>query len=146
MALGIFTPDELKELDNALQSQRERGEETPFGNRMQAWERFVRDVERVEGYRHLSYEFFNDVSRRETLFRCFQTLRLGLRQKVEAALRPLDDRFLQATQRTVSAPFWGDSDPSHWWNFSLPKKLAPDEKEEWDDFFQAKNYIFKEIK
>ena len=141
-----FTEEELTELFTALESKQERPTAESFEKWISRWEGFVREVEELPGYRHLTYEFFNDISIREILFESLQILRPQLRSKAEAVLQPLDERFLKATQRVEKAPFWDGIDPSRWWNFCLPKRLSPEAREEWESYFQGSNYVFEGAK
>ena len=63
---------------------------------LQHWHKFVQEVE--EGYNLSIHDFTFDLSMRDLLEEVKEAVPLRLRQQIENAIRPVDERFKLATQ------------------------------------------------
>jgi hypothetical protein len=91
---------------------------------LQHWQRFVQEVE--EGYRLSIYDFTLDLEMRDLLEEIKEAVPLRLRQEIEMALRPWDERFRLATQpsdRPIDAGV--EEDAKEWW-FRIPNHAGPE--------------------
>ena len=121
MSLALdLTPEERNELELLLSAT--LGGSSPgtslnelFGR----WTGFVRAVER--GYDDSIYEYTNDLSVRDRLEQLIAASPSPLREKLERALAPVDERFAIATEPAARALSAAPGDLALWWR-RVPKR------------------------
>jgi hypothetical protein len=87
---------------------------------LNTWANFVAEVER--GYRGNIYEYADSLGVREVLDELCRSVPEHVRQTVECALRPIDDRYESATQPTDKPIVSSAGDRSLRWH-RIPKIL-----------------------
>jgi hypothetical protein len=120
-AMGI-TDDDRRALDQLLQAQSLRsGFPIRADELLERWRKFVLEVD--HGYPDSIYEYTNELSARDVIEAVLMRAPEGLRQRISALVRPVDDEFLRATQpsvRPLRADTGGGLGP--WW-FRIPRRL-----------------------
>lgn len=91
---------------------------------LQHWEKFVQEVE--AGYQLSIYDFTLDLSLRDALEEVKEAVPPRLRQEIEAALLPWDERFTLATQPSLSPIEAGTEQNANPWWFRIPKSAGPE--------------------
>lgn len=113
----VFTTAELEALQPALKGCPDWV--TPEGL-VYAWRDFVTEVE--HGYEHPSYEYVNELGTRDVLDSLISVANGALKERLEAAVEPLDMRFSAATrllERCLASDCVGRRE---WW-FRVPLRL-----------------------
>jgi len=112
-----FTADDLEALRPALAGCPDWV--TP-SSLIAAWRDFVSEVE--HGYEQPSYEYANELGARDVIESMLRCAPKELRERLAAAIAPLDSRFTEAT-RKVERCLAADCTDRHSWWFRVPLRL-----------------------
>jgi len=119
--IPTLSEEEVHELRAALiDLASPSGQPLSLDGMLTRWSTLVTEVER--GYGLTAYDYTNDLRIRDRLEDLLGRLGTQLRTKVASALRPLDDRFVRATE-VASKPLSGR--PHAWWQ-RIPRKRDPE--------------------
>lgn len=89
-----------------------------LGDLLKKWQTFVAGVE--NGYQLSIHDYEHDLSMRDLIEEVKDAVPLRLRQEIEAAIAPLDDRLSQATwlsEKPIAPPV--EEGAGEWW-FRIP--------------------------
>jgi hypothetical protein len=116
-----LTRDEESEVKSALDKLSfRRRKSVGLASLVARWSQFVSEIER--GY-HLSvYDYTNDLTVRDFLEEVQEILPPIINAKIAEALAPIDDRFVNATDKVVDSLLPRKA----WWWYRIPRRRDAD--------------------
>jgi hypothetical protein len=118
-----LTADERSELEELLERlDRDSGRPASLNDLLSRWQAFVAEVER--GYDDSIYEYTNDLSVRDRLDALVKEASPSLKAKLETAVAPTDQRFMDATDEAGRPLSEAGGELAQWWHRVPRRRLG----------------------
>lgn len=125
MGASDFSPEEIHTIDSIIwKLSKHANSRHSLTILLTKWHDFVTQIE--VGYNNSIYDYTNELSIRDVLEELLEQLPNEIKGKLSTVLKPLDDRYMEATNRIQRSLSLNPQRKAQSWWYRIPKRLGPE--------------------